>query len=562
MNILKLVPQDFVDYSAPPLWGCTNKASLFTLFNPKNVHAALHPFLLSVSSDDATLAELIELNTNMEALWICAHEDANYFPSILKTKRTDLKKATKKHLRGTAASELLQQLWSDHPALLASLKDSLLGAYPVVDGVDTNQPFEVLFRFSLPPSLQPDLSVIGNSPVTRSSRSQQPAKRNKGLSSNSKVPATDTPALKSHTPTAIISKCDTPAFQLNPVVPVDVAQLIKEAHRVILKPSPLKQTFLLETKLCPCFKKSKGSFESTMEKLVLQLVNKEYEGFMLARLFFDFERDGEASEDESATNINYQKVFVQPGIVTLPYPIEKGTFNCLKCVWFACISSDGDVSIPCETQYQFLSENKPFIIFNTWDAFNPNPSHMFSKQQFGNGCTYFANVDDFIAAPAQTLKSSPNPSRSLKRRKPEAASTNSIQASTPAASQSSCKRSNISNMKSTLLAIVDDVVEAQDGMPMSVHFLDAQGNWPLCRSKKCKELGKYAVYGEQAKKKPVYCYSCKDSNMLHTHFNNLKVWLKSKGMLDKYKVDKNDTSMCAAFGLATKAQHSDAASEN
>jgi hypothetical protein len=32
---------------------------------------------------------------------------------------------------------------------------------------------------------------------------------------------------------------------------------------------------------------------------------------------------------------------------------------------------------------------------------------MFSKQQFGNGCTYFANVDDFIAAPAQTLKSSP-----------------------------------------------------------------------------------------------------------------------------------------------------------
>ena len=98
----------------------------------------------------------------------------------------------------------------------------------MVDGVDTNQPFEVLFHFSLPPSLQPDLSVIGNSPVTRSSRSQQPAKRNP--SSNSKVPATATPALKSHTPTAIISKCDTPAFQLNPVVPFDVAQLMKEAH--------------------------------------------------------------------------------------------------------------------------------------------------------------------------------------------------------------------------------------------------------------------------------------------------------------------------------------------
>ena len=122
-----------------------------------------------------------------------------------------------------------------------------------------------MFHFSLPPTLQPDLFVIGNSPVTCSSRSQQPAKRNKGLSSNSKVPATDTPALKSHTPTAIISKCDTPAFQLNPVVPVVVAQSIKEAHRVILKPSPMKQTYLLETKLCPYLKKSKGNFQSTGE---------------------------------------------------------------------------------------------------------------------------------------------------------------------------------------------------------------------------------------------------------------------------------------------------------
>ena len=106
-------------------------------------------------------------------------------------------------------------------------------------------------------------------------------------------------------------------------------------------------------------------------------------------------------------------------------------------------------------------------------------------------------------------------------------------------------------MKSALLAIVDEVFESQDGMPMSVQFIDALGNWPLCRSKKCKELGKYAVYGEQAKKKPVNYFSCKDPNMLHTHFN-MKVWLKSKGMLDEYKVAKQDSSMCAVFGLEPK----------
>ena len=33
--------QDFVDYTAPPLWGITNKASLFSLFSPKYVPAYL-----------------------------------------------------------------------------------------------------------------------------------------------------------------------------------------------------------------------------------------------------------------------------------------------------------------------------------------------------------------------------------------------------------------------------------------------------------------------------------------------------------------------------------------
>ena len=81
-----------------------------------------------------------------------------------------------------------------------------------------------------------------------------------------------------------------------------------------------------------------------------------------------------------------------------PYPVHKGQHNFLKCVWLAYthVSSDGDVTIPCEMQYQFLNENKPHIFFNTRDALNPNPSHMFSKQQFGNGFTYFGNVVDLL----------------------------------------------------------------------------------------------------------------------------------------------------------------------
>ena len=40
------------------------------------------------------------------------------------------------------------------------------------------------------------------------------------------------------------------------------------------------------------------------------------------------------------------------------------------------------------------------------------------------------------------------------------------------------------------------------------------------------------MYAEQAKKKPVYCSKCKDINTMHTHFNNLKIWLKSVNKLD------------------------------
>jgi len=89
---------------------------------------------------------------------------------------------------------------------------------------------------------------------------------------------------------------------------------------------------------------------------VSQLVKKEGEGFLIARVFFDF--DG--VQDANANEINYNKVYIQPGNVALPYP------------------------------------DSPHVYFHNWDAFNPNPSNLFSKQQFDSAFTFFGSVSQFV----------------------------------------------------------------------------------------------------------------------------------------------------------------------
>ena len=64
--------KDLVDYSAPPLWGIENKASLCTQFNARNVHSGFQSFMLAVTSDDKLCSALENLNGDMTALWICA----------------------------------------------------------------------------------------------------------------------------------------------------------------------------------------------------------------------------------------------------------------------------------------------------------------------------------------------------------------------------------------------------------------------------------------------------------------------------------------------------------
>ena len=70
--------------------------------------------MVSVSSDDAQFSALLSLNTQMQALWLCAHVDQTSFPNILKDKRTDLKKSALKNQRGPAAAELMKEIIVAH----------------------------------------------------------------------------------------------------------------------------------------------------------------------------------------------------------------------------------------------------------------------------------------------------------------------------------------------------------------------------------------------------------------------------------------------------------------
>ena len=102
---------DFVDYSAPALWGITNKSSLLSDYSLRNVHAALQPFMMLVSANEKLFGALNDLNLAMSSVWDCAHENPTSCPGILKAKVPLLGRASNKNARGPAAAELLLSLW-------------------------------------------------------------------------------------------------------------------------------------------------------------------------------------------------------------------------------------------------------------------------------------------------------------------------------------------------------------------------------------------------------------------------------------------------------------------
>jgi len=51
--------------------------------------------------------------------------------------------------------------------------------------------------------------------------------------------------------------------------------------------------------------------------------------------------------------------------------------------------------------------------------------------------------------------------------------------------------------------------------------------------------------------------------MVHVHYNNLRVHLQSKGLLENYVVDTRDANACTAFGKElTGADNATSSSDN
>jgi len=115
--------------------------------------------------------------------------------------------------------------------------------------------------------------------------------------------------------------------------------------------------------------------------------------------------------------------------------------------------------------------------------------------------------------------------------------------------------------QSQLEAMKEQAMEGVEMLPRPIIFLDSNGNWPLCRTAKCKKTGKLAVYCEPEGRKPIHCTKCKSSMEVKSHFVNLRVYLQGKGELDSFQVDRTDKEMCEIFGVPVQ-QSEEESSDN
>ena len=90
---------------------------------------------------------------------------------------------------------------------------------------------------------------------------------------------------------------------------------------------------------------------------------------------------------------------------------------------------------------------------------NPNPSNLFSKQQFDSAFTFFGSVSQFVHETKKVVTSA-KPLTPQKRRPTTALSPSTKRAA----------------LNTQLLSVVDEVVQDQEGLPATVTFLVGQGN--------------------------------------------------------------------------------------
>ena len=183
--------------------------------------------------------------------------------------------------------------------------------------------------------------------------------------------------------------------------------------------------------------------------------------------------------DIIAYDLNYGTAYIQPGVVSFPNPLQKSN-NFLKCVWYECTSCNGDIQVPPEIHLQFINPSQPYIPIHGWDECNPNPIHLFLQQQFDNGFSFFADVQQFLPSKieksAQTKQGTTAPRKSAKdlfqhtqhKKRHLESPAHNLKKLLPTKAkdlENESTKQTPAQIRAHLLPAVEDAVASTDGMP-------------------------------------------------------------------------------------------------
>ena len=518
--------QDLVDFSLPPLWGIENKASLFDKYPPRNVHLALHNFVICVTSKEDTLLAIQSLNSNMAALWISAYSDSTSLPKILKAKRPDVVRAGQAGKRGAAAAELMRTLWdSDYSSIRVILVSELVKHFPLPENSSASEViFNQHFKFSTPPTAEMNANEINIFSVPRVSRAK-PSKKQVALKPESEI----LPSQSEQSSNQTKSATNTPTKLKSP------AKKTKSVgSATVQKPEAVKSHFLFPVvvsnrkflaKLRYAVIPTTASFKRTVQDIVAQLLKQEPgspNAILVGKQLLPFAEDG---------SVDNSNIFIQPGVITLPFPPTEDRLNFLEVRWLESESSDGTVQVSEVINLEYINPLPPFVVLDAEDVFDCAPTSIFNRTFFESG--YISLYTDCSAFGIEIAE------HQAENKKRSAPPSNEVSAKT--------SKRTANDIRAALTTLISDALLPGE----ESKFIDSDGNWPLCKTVKCKKSGKFAVYADTAKKVPRYCFSCKSAEFQFVYYNNLKSWLTSKNMLQTYKIDTTDPEAKRIFGVAS-----------
>ena len=97
-----------------------------------------------------------------------------------------------------------------------------------------------------------------------------------------------------------------------------------------------------------------ASFKKTVQNIVAQLV-KQVPGspnaILVGKQLIPFTKDG---------SVNNSNIFIQPGVITLPFPLTEDRLNFLEVCWLESESSDGTVQVSEVIHLEYIKPLPPF----------------------------------------------------------------------------------------------------------------------------------------------------------------------------------------------------------